>query len=73
MRLCNIKETKIKETMNTSTIEYKGKAFDMGAVRNLMDEELCEQIHGTVDTDQEFFDAYVKVHAEKFGEAFAIN
>ena len=45
----------------------------MAVARNLMDDDLCEQIHGTVDTDQEFFDAYVIAHAEKFGEAFVIN
>lgn len=54
-------------------ITYKGREYDMAAARNLMDDELCERIHGTVDTEQEFFDAYVEAHAEKFGEEFVIN
>ena len=54
-------------------ITYKGREYDFGAARNLMDDELCENIHGAVDTDQEFFDAYVLAHAEKFGEEFIIN
>lgn len=46
---------------------------DIKAARALMDDELCEQIHGTVDTEQEFFDAYVEAHAKKYGEEFVIN
>ena len=54
-------------------IIYNNQEYDMGAARMLMDDDICEQIHGTVDTDQEFFDAYVKAHKEKFGEEFVIN
>ena len=60
--------------MTTSTtITYKDHDYQMDAARSLMDDELCEQIHGTVDTDQEFFDAYVAAHAAKFGQEFVIN
>ena len=59
--------------MTTSKIEYNGKSFEMDVARNLMDDEICEKIHGLVDTDQEFFDAYVKAHADKFGDEFVIN
>ncbi len=59
--------------METSKIEYLGETYAMDVARNLMDGELCDKIHGTVDTDQEFFDAYVIAHAEKFGSAFVIN
>jgi len=65
--------SKPEKIMSTNKIEYNGKTFDMDAARNLMDDDLCEKIHGTVDTDQQFFDAYVKAHAEKFGEEFVIN
>ena len=54
-------------------IEYKGQQYDMDAVRMLMDDDLCDAIHGTVETDQEFFDAYVKAHEEEFDEEFVIN
>lgn len=56
-----------------SIINYNGHQYDMAAARMLMDDGLCEQIHGTVETEQEFFDAYVKAHAEKFGEPFVIG
>lgn len=59
--------------MGISKIEYLGETYAMDAARNLMDDELCAKIHGTVDTDQEFFDAYVTAHAEKFGATFVIN
>lgn len=62
-----------EKIMETSKIEYNGETFDMDAARNLMDDEICEKIHGTVNTEQEFFDAYVKAHSEKFGEEFVIN
>jgi len=35
-----------------------------------MDDELCEAINGTVDTDQEFMDAYAKAHEQKYGTEF---
>jgi len=59
--------------MNTK-ITLNGQTFDMDAVRNLMDDEICEQIHGTVETEQEFVDRYVELHAAKFnGEQFRVN
>jgi anti-CRISPR protein AcrIC5 len=54
-------------------IIYQGHEFDFDAAVNLMDSEICEALSGTVETDQEFMDAYAKAHAEKFGEEFIIN
>ena len=56
-----------------SKISYNGTEYDMDAARNLMDDEICAKIHGGVDTDQEFVDAYVAAHLENFGEAWVIN
>lgn len=47
-----------------------GTEIDFEAAANLMDNELREEICGTVDTEQEFFDAYCKAHEERFGEEF---
>ncbi len=58
--------------MNT-TINYNGHEFAFDAARNLMDDDICESIHGTVDTEQEFFDEYVERHLEKYDEEFVIN
>ena len=58
--------------MSQTTITHNGRQIDVDAARNLMDDELCEQIHGTVETEQEFFDAYLAAHAEKFGEEFVV-
>ncbi len=52
---------------------YNGKTIDLDAARNLMDDELCEAIHGTVETEQEFMDAYAEAHAAKYGEDFIFN
>lgn len=54
-------------------ITINGQQFDIDAARNLMDDELCESIHGTVETEQEFVDAYLEAHLAKYGEEFVIN
>jgi hypothetical protein len=36
------------------------------------DDELCEAIHGTVDTEQEFMDAYAAAHEAKYGTEFVV-
>jgi hypothetical protein len=54
----------------TGTVVCEDKRIDMAAARNLMDDELCEAINGTVDTDQEFMDAYAKAHEQKYGTEF---
>jgi hypothetical protein len=53
-----------------NSVNYNGKTIDLDAARVLMDDELCEVIHGTVDTEQEFMDAYAKAHEEKYGVKF---
>lgn len=50
-----------------------GKNYEIAVVRNYMDDELCEAIHGTVDTEQEFYDEYCRRHAEKYGEMFVFD
>ena len=54
-------------------IIYKGQEYDMAAARMLMDDDICDRIHGITETEQEFFDASVKAHEEKYGEEFVIN
>lgn len=51
--------------------EY-GIEIDFEVVVNYMDDELCEALHNKLApcTEQEFFDAYVKAHEQKFGEVF---
>lgn len=59
-----------------SKITHNGQSFDFDAAVNLMDADLCDQIHSSIEdgtTDQQFFDLYAAAHAEKFGEEFVIN
>ena len=53
-----------------NAVTYNGKTIDLDAARMLMDEELCEAIHGTVETEQEFLDAYAAAHEAKYGTEF---
>ena len=43
------------------------------AARNLMDDDLAEAIHGTVDAEQEFVDAYMVAHRAKYGSDYTVN
>lgn len=52
-----------------------GRTVDYDAAVELMDDDLREQLHMEMApcTNQEFYDAYVKAHAEKYnGEKFQI-
>lgn len=57
------------------TVLVNKELFDYDAVVNLMDDDLREELHLELApcTNQEFVDAYVKRHAEKFGEEFTVN
>ncbi|MBB3193916.1 hypothetical protein [Roseateles terrae] len=55
-----------------STVILGGREIQMDAARNLMDDGLCEEIHGTVDNDQDFLDAYLAAHEAKFGTPFVL-
>lgn len=54
----------------SNVINTWGTEINYNAAVAMMDDEIRESICGTVDTDQEFFDAYCKAHEEKFGEEF---
>lgn len=56
-------------------ITYKGHQYDADAAINLMDDEIREKLHSARDwkSEQEFFDAYVKAHAETYCKDFVIN
>lgn len=56
-----------------NNVIYNNKSIDLDAARMVMDDELCEKIHGTVETEQEFMDAYAAAHEAKYSEAFALN
>ncbi len=50
-----------------------GKLAAMDAARALMDDDLCDRIHGTVDSEQAFLDRYVELHQEKYGVPFTVS
>ena len=52
-----------------------GKAVDFETMVHYMDDEIREELHSKLApcTEQEFAEAYVKAHREKFGEEFVIN
>lgn len=60
--------------MSTVT-NTNGKAVDFEAAVNLMDDEIREELHNSQDWDseQDFFTAYEKAHAKKYGEEWEIS
>lgn len=54
-------------------INMNGTGINYEAAVELMDNELRERIFGTVDSEQEFFTAYEKAHAEKYGEEWELS
>ena len=56
-----------------SKITYNDQTFDMEEVRSQMDETLADGIRDRVETDQDFFDAYLVAHNEKYGERFVVR
>jgi hypothetical protein len=52
-----------------------GKTFDMDVIASYMDDEIREDLHTKMApcAPQEFVNAYIDAHEEKFGEIFAIN
>lgn len=55
-------------------VNLNGYEVDFDACVILMDDEIREELHMELApcTEQEFLDAYVERHAEKFGEEFQI-
>lgn len=71
-------DTGIRESprfyLQMSVKDYYGNEVNFEAAAALMDDDIREKLHDQMApcTEQEFFDAYAKAHAEKFdGEEFA--
>ena len=54
-------------------INMNGTEINYEAAVELMDDELRESICGTVYSEQEFFTAHEKAHAEKYGEEWELS
>ena len=55
-------------------INQNGTEIDFEAAVSLMDDEIIEDLNRELApcSEQEFFSAYEKAHAEKYGEEFQI-
>ena len=54
-------------------INMNGTEINYEAAVELMDDEIRDSICGTVDSEQEFFTAYEKAHAEKHGDEWELS
>lgn len=55
-------------------IDQNGNKIDYEAAVSLMDDNICEELHGEIApcTDQEFYDAYCERHKEVYEEEFRV-
>ena len=53
-----------------TVLDINDKPVDITAARVLMDDDICEELHGTTQSDQEFFEKYAAMHLEKYGDDF---
>lgn len=55
-------------------IDQNGNKIDYEAAVSLMDDNICEELHGEIApcTDQEFYDAYCEQHKEVYKEEFRV-
>lgn len=55
-------------------INANGKEIDFDSAVTMMDDEIRERLHAEgYETEQEFFTAYEKAHAEKYGEEWELS
>lgn len=54
-------------------IIHEGRRHDLAQIRSQMDPDLLERIRGEGYSDQEFFNAYLIAHADKYGERFTVR
>jgi hypothetical protein len=57
---------------DSHTIIHDGKSYDMRELRGRMDADLVAAMD-SADTDQDFFNAYLIAHADKYGERFVVR
>ena len=55
------------------SITYEGRSYELGDIRNRMDAELVAAIVDMPGSDQDFFNAYLLAHADKYGERFRVS
>jgi hypothetical protein len=53
-------------------VSYQGRSYDMRDLRSQMDPELMAGIE-PAGSEQDFFNAYLIAHTEKYGERFRVH
>lgn len=56
-----------------SKITYNNLTYDFDEIRDQFDSSLVKRVHDAAKTDQDFFDSYLVVHHEKYGEQFSVK
>ena len=57
-----------------SMVTYNDESFDFNEIKDRMDGDLSSELQAnTYASEQDFFDAYVAAHAEKFGQRFVVS
>lgn len=64
-----------EEIRDPDTVLLDGEEISFNAAVALMDDDIREELHRELAPcgNQEFLDAYVKAHHDKYGEDFIVN
>lgn len=57
----------------TGSVTYEGRSYELRDLRAQMDAELVAAIVNMPGSDQDFFNAYLLAHADKYGERFRVS
>jgi hypothetical protein len=68
-----VPEVDATEAAEGHGIVHEGRRHDLAQIRSQMDPDLLERIRGEGYSDQEFFNAYLIAHADKYGERFTVR
>lgn len=55
------------------SIIHEGRSYDMREIRRQMDPDLAASIQDATHSDQDFFNAYLIAHANKYGKRFTVG
>lgn len=68
------KENELASEATSRHITHEGLKYDLQKIRLQMDPDLVARLEEEKsDSDQDFFDAYLIAHAEKYGERFIVS
>lgn len=68
-----VPEAKSPSEVENHRVTHEGRSYDIRDIRRRMDPVLAIGIQHETGNDQDFFEAYLIAHANKYGERFQVS